>query len=294
MSPEVEARRTLYVLCLNNDSLIRTNKIQLEFIFPKPKFLTTCIYGIAFILLGNISGNAIAFARYAMEAAGHDEPDSEKGKVIGIAFAALTAAVLLHVCSRRGGIVMNNAFACLKVLILLTIIILGFVKASGRRLGGDPPATQNFDPDISFRGGRRDLASYTDSLLYILYACSGFDQPFYVLSESKSPRSRFPKYTILAMSVAMGLYMLVNVAYFCAVPKDSVTPKLLQHHDVNMATLYFGELFGNVLAKRVMAGLIAFSIFGNIVVITFTAARVKQEIAKEGICGDAGVTLAKA
>src|SRR5204863_5291777 len=128
VSPEVEARRTLYVLCLNNDSLIGTNKIQLEFIFPKPKFLTTCIYGIAFILLGNISGNAIAFARYAMEAAGHDEPDSEKGKVIGIAFAALTAAVLLHVCSRRGGIVMNNAFACLKVLILLTIIILGFVK----------------------------------------------------------------------------------------------------------------------------------------------------------------------
>jgi amino acid transporter len=70
-----------------------------------------------------------------------------------------------------------------------------------------------------------------------------------------------------------------------------------------MATLFFQHLFGTQAgARRAMASLIAFSIFGNLVgkqllmlvshslqlmasrsVITFTAARVKQEIAKEGI-----------
>jgi amino acid transporter len=218
-----------------------------------------------------------------MEAAGYDQPDTEKPKVIGIAFVALTAAVLLHVCSRRGGIIMNNMFACLEVLLLLAIIIIGFAKASGKRLGGSPRATPNFNQDKSFSGARQDPASYTDSLVFICYAYAGFDQPFYVLSESKSPRGRFPKYTVLAMSIAICLYVLVNVAYLCAVPEDHVMKELLQPGQRDMATMFFGEIFGNDQAKRVMSGLIAFSILGNIVVITFTAARVKQEIAKEGI-----------
>lgn len=70
-----------------------------------------------------------------------------------------------------------------------------------------------------------------------------------------------------------------------------------------MATVFFREVFGNDLAPRVMSGIIALSIFGNIVVMTFTASRgmswlsqqsqrqysltspslVKQEIAKEGV-----------
>ena len=74
-----------------------------------------------------------------------------------------------------------------------------------------------------------------------------------------------------------------------------------------MATLFFAEVFGTNAAPRVMSGLIALSILGNIVVMTFTASRgtilrldilgkaymeltpiqfqVKQEIAKEGIFG---------
>ena len=40
-----------------------------------------------------------------------------------------------------------------------------------------------------------------------------------------------------------------------------------------MATVFFEDVFGTELAPRVMSGLIAFSVFGNIVVMTFTAAR---------------------
>lgn len=70
-----------------------------------------------------------------------------------------------------------------------------------------------------------------------------------------------------------------------------------------MATLFFSQVFGNDVAPRAMSGIIALSIFGNIVVMTFTASRgmigttlpsrieikkltefqVKQEIAKEGV-----------
>ena len=42
-----------------------------------------------------------------------------------------------------------------------------------------------------------------------------------------------------------------------------------------MATVFFREVFGNDLAPRLMSGIIAVSIFGNVVVMTFTASRGK-------------------
>ena len=81
------------------------------------------------------------------------------------------------------------------------------------------------------------------------------------------------------MVVVLCLFLLVNVAYLCVVPIEMVR----QNPNLDIATLFFGTVFGTAAAKRVMQGAIAFGIFGNVVVMTFTASRVKQEIAKEGI-----------
>jgi hypothetical protein len=45
---------------------------------------------------------------------------------------------------------------------------------------------------------------------------------------------------------------------------------------LDMGVLFFSVVFGNETAKRVMAGVIALSIFGNIIVMTFTASRGKD------------------
>ena len=42
---------------------------------------------------------------------------------------------------------------------------------------------------------------------------------------------------------------------------------------LDMATVFFGAVFGPQLAPRVMSGIIAFSIFGNVTAMTFTASR---------------------
>ena len=208
-----------------------------------------------------------------MVAANH--PSASRADVIGLAIAALSVAILLHVCSRRGGIIINNLFTIVKVLILIAITVMGFIKASGHKLGGADKSTDNFDPKKSFHNNQRDVGSYSDSFLYIIYAYSGFEQPFYVLSEVSRPRKVFPKYTLIAMAIATTLFVLVDIAYLCAVPKD-----IQLDSTQDMATLFFAQMFGHKGAQRVMAALIAFSILGNIVVMTFTASRVKQEIAK--------------
>lgn len=58
------------------------------------------------------------------------------------------------------------------------------------------------------------------------------------------------------MAIAIVLFMLVNVAYLCAVPKEVQ----LEDIETRMATIFLGRVFGNESAQRAMAGLIAFSI----------------------------------
>ncbi len=53
-----------------------------------------------------------------------------------------------------------------------------------------------------FATNRHDLASYVDSFLFVLFSYTGFEQPFYVLSEVRKPRKAFPRYVPLAMVIA--------------------------------------------------------------------------------------------
>jgi len=187
--------------------------------------------------------------------------------------------------SRRGGILINNAFAIVKVMLLLVIVGLGIAKAAGAFPGPEKAPLNNFTKDV-FVTNRTDPTSWSNSLILCMYTYSGFEQPFYVLAETKSPRRYFPKYTVLALGIAAVLFMLVNIAYLLAVPKNEIIPAKAGDipHSIDMATLFFEHLFQDQnQARRAMAALIAISIFGNLIVMTFTAARVKQEIAKEGI-----------
>jgi amino acid transporter len=92
-----------------------------------------------------------------------------------------------------------------------------------------------------------------------------------------------PKGTRFGVALLCFLYMFVNIAYMVVVPKEEQL-----NPDNNVATLFIQYTIGTAsedgtLPQRILATFMAVSSFGNIVVMTFTAARVKQEIAKEGI-----------
>jgi amino acid transporter len=117
-----------------------------------------------------------ARGRYAK----HQRPNP----VLGIAIAALAIAVLAHVFSRRGGIVLNNTSALCKVFLLLVIIILGILQKSGLDLGRGNAQNKNFEKPFS--GTSNSMANYVESLISILYSFSGFKQPFYAFGEAKT------------------------------------------------------------------------------------------------------------
>ena len=149
---------------------------------------TTCMFGMIYVIFGNLSGNAIAFGIYVLEAAGIEGRDST---VRGLAVVCMTAACLLHAVWRKGGIMLSNILAVLKSLILVAIIIIGFAASAGASFGHGSVHGQalnptshkyasNFDPHSSFAFATGDPAGYAASILFIVYSFSGYEQPFYV------------------------------------------------------------------------------------------------------------------
>lgn len=100
------------------------------------------MYGVIYVTLANLSGNAIAFGLYVMEAAGITGRDSA---VRGLAVTSLTFACILHALWRKGGIVFNNLLAFFKVSMLLAVIIIGFAVSAGASFGNVRILRDDFD-----------------------------------------------------------------------------------------------------------------------------------------------------
>lgn len=155
------------------------------------------MYGVIYITLGNLSGNAIAFGIYVLEAAGINE--GQDSLVRGLAVVCMTAACLLHAMYRQGGIYIIIILAIFKVCILLVIIGIGFAAIGGKTFGygsvhGDfitnrtaQTGSSNLSIHTSFAHAGKDFASYANSILFVVYTFSGNEQPFYVsIALSKS------------------------------------------------------------------------------------------------------------
>jgi amino acid transporter len=243
--------------------------------------MITCLFGAAYIILGNMAGNCLVFGLRCLDAAGLVSSDYD-GTVRGIAVGVATFACLIHTVSRRGGIWLGNLFAVIKVLMLTLMVILGFC-AWGGAFKSKSYADENMSVHNSFRNPSSEPYGYVSAFLAVIFAWSGFDQPTYVLGEIGTPRRKFPWGTGIGVAIVTVLYLLVNVAYMIVVPKETQ----INTKD-SVALEFFKVTLGLVDPKdptpqRVLAAFMAISSFGNIMVMTFVAARVKQEIAKEGV-----------
>lgn len=115
-------------------------KNYLERVYRKPKYLATSVFLSQMILLGFSSGNALAFGRYVLLAAGSTAPDGWAAR--GIAVGCITFAVLLHGILPKWGTRLFDVLGIFKVVILLFIVFSGFAALAGHLKVPNP---HNFD-----------------------------------------------------------------------------------------------------------------------------------------------------
>jgi amino acid transporter len=235
------------------------------------------VFGVSFLVFGNTATNSVAFAVAALQAAG---ATATANKIVGLAIAANTFSCLLHSMSRKWGIRLNNLLGSLKLLMLVVMIIFGLVFLDRR------VSDANFSSETSFSKTPKTptgVYRYAEALIYVIFPFGGFHQANYVLAEIKNPRRNFAWTSSLGVGLLCILFMTVNVLYAAIIPKE-----ILFKPGQDIPLEFFMRTIGRVASEprhvRAACGALrALSAIGNVIVFTFTAARVKQEVAKEGI-----------
>ncbi|KAJ6504667.1 amino acid/polyamine transporter I [Mycena vitilis] len=245
-------------------------KVYLEAIYRKPKYLATMIFAMNAILLGFTAANCIVFAQNILIAA--QEPDPQ-WVVRGIALGVILFVTLLHGLTPKLGILVMNALSLFKVLVLVVIVVTGWVILSGK--------THIQDPHLNFRdafaGSSHSSNDYATATFKVLFAYSGWSNVNYVMNDVKNPVRTLKIAGPLGLGICASLYILANVAYFAAASKADIVKS-----SVTVASLFFKNVFG-VKAERALSVLVALSALGNTITVTFAAAKVNQELAKEGV-----------
>ncbi|KAI5819595.1 amino acid permease-domain-containing protein [Pyronema omphalodes] len=256
--------------------------VYVEECYPRPKYLAVIVIAWLFILLTHFAGNTIAFAKLILQAfePGEANPDYRLQKFL--ALCLLTAVCLLHIFSRNMGIFVNNMLATYKVGLVVFIILVGFAAMGGARGKGatsdEPYGMVNWDNAMATK--TMSMWEYSNAILGVLWAYTGWENANYVLSEVRRPRGNESKVFKVAAFSSIGLitvlYVLANVAYFTV-----LSDKELASGGEMVAAKFFVKVFGEGwFIERGFKVLVALSIMGNFISSTYGLARVKQEIAK--------------
>ena len=122
----------------------------------------------------------MAFGVRVLEAAGQADP-IDPWQARGIALAAIIFTCALHIMWRIGGIRLSNAFAVIKIAMLLLIFITGCL-AWGNVFPRSEEAVPNMAAFDAFKNPSSDAYAFAQAYLSIVFAYGGFNQANYVRS----------------------------------------------------------------------------------------------------------------
>ena len=251
-------------------------KVYLERIFRRPKFLAVCVLMSYVVLLGFSTPNCIVLGEYLMYALGFE---ANRWNVRSVAVIAVTVACVVHARSPALGLRLMNVLGVFKMLIIVAIIMSGLASMPigiGETSSEAAFYKRNFTS--IFAGTTSQPYALASALLKALYCFRGYNTANQVLSEVRRPVHTLSIAAPSALMIVSAAYILVNIAYFCAVEKSDFASSGLV-----VAGHFFTNVFGTIIGSKILPLLIISSAFGSIAATSFAQARVNQEFARDGL-----------
>lgn len=222
-----------------------------------------------------IAASAIGCAEYLTRAfpslvPGGGDPSSVEAAVVkkACAIAVVISFTSIHARGIELGTRVQNVLTILKVALIVGLITVGL--SSG---GGD---VGHFSP-----GGatRLDFAGWKTiglSLMWIMFAYSGWNASAYIGSEVKDPSKNIPRSLIAGTGFVIILYLLLNVFYVYAVPPGEMSGV------ISVAGLAVGNVFGRSF-ETVLSVMISFALFSSLSAFIILGPRIYYAMSRDGI-----------
>jgi amino acid transporter len=247
-------------------------KVYLEYVYRKPKFLVTGLYTGYVVLLGWAGSNSVVFGEYILHAA---NVEVTRWNQRGVGLACITSAFLIHGLALKWGLRLQNLLGTIKLLVILLIVVSGWAALGGAIKLDEKP--NNFEN--AFKGTTGSAYGVVTALYNVIWSYIGYSNANYALSETKNPVRTLKIAAPLALGSVAILYMFVNIAYFAAVPAEEI---------ISSKRLVAASLFRNVFgpkAERALSVFVALSAFGNVLSVIFSQGRLVQELALLEVLG---------
>ncbi len=186
-----------------------------------------------------ISLSAMAFGIYA------------KGLAPGVSPVLLSLILVwgttaIQFAGLRGSSLFQDWSTFLKGLLIVAFIIAGFVSRA--------------TPGVSFLPAAHDWrlmtgSAFAISLVYVMYAYSGWNASTYIVNEIRDPERNVPRSVCLGTLVVLVLYVALNAAFLRTTPMPAMAGKV----EVGLISgqQIFGATGGQVVAALICLGLIS-------------------------------------
>lgn len=184
------------------------------------------------------------------------------------AILIIAAFTFLHTRGLESGARVQNALTGLKILLIVGLVGAGFAFGRG--------SLAHLTAAAPFRLDFAGLKTMGLSLMWIMFAYSGWNASAYVGSEVRDPSRNLPRSLLLGTGVVMALYAALNLFYIYAIPPAQMEGV------ISVAGLAAANLFGPS-AGTVLSLLISFALFSSLSAYLILGPRVYYSMSRDGI-----------
>jgi basic amino acid/polyamine antiporter, APA family len=201
---------------------------------------------------------AMAFGVYFQSILPHTPP-----LVLGLAITWLAA--LVHLLGGRLAAALHNIWTAIKLVLIAVFIAAGFIFAGTQPISFIPQAG-----DLSLVAG----APFAISLVFVMYAYSGWNAPTYILGEMGEAGRGLPRALVIGTLIVTALYLGLNAVFLATTPIGELKGKL------DVAMVAGGHIFGPV-GGRIVGGLISIGLVSSISAMTWIGPRVTMTMGED-------------
>lgn len=212
-----------------------------------------------------IAASAVSFASYCLQVAPLAPDTSFVAK--GLAILLVWSLTVFHAAGVGLGGWLQRLLTTTKVIAILLLVLGGFMLGAGSWT------------NLTVRVSEADsgLGPVAVPLIFVLYTYTGWNIAGYIAGEIADPGRTIPRIMIGGTAFVAGIYLLLNLLYFYALPVTALAKPPVLPVAEKVATALWGST-----SARLVAALLCISIAAAVSAMVWAGPRVYYAMGRDG------------
>lgn len=185
-----------------------------------------------------------------------------------ISVSVILIFTIIHYRGIKTGTLIQNLLTLLKVALIVFLLLAGFLSGKGD--------LNNFNTGSGVSSDFGGWKTIGLSLMWIMFAYSGWNASTYLGAEIKNPDKILPRSLLAGTGIVVLIYIALNVLYVYSIHPEEMKGV------ISVGGLAMGNLFGKS-ADTLFSLLIAFALFSSLSAFIIIGPRVYYSMAKDGL-----------